>query len=343
MRDRDGDGVADTTVRFGDVGGTGIAIHAGFLYADARTRIVRYALSPGRLAPPGAPEAIVVDLPTGGHEAHNFAFGAGDAMFVNVGSATNSCQARDRAFESPGADPCVELDSRAGIWEFDANRPGQTQRGARRFATGIRNAMGLAVDPANGTLYATQHGRDQLHQNWPKSFTASQGAENPAEELVQVSAGSDFGWPYCFFSVDEKRLVLAPEYGGDGKRVGRCADKKEPMVYFPGHWAPMSLAFYTGTRFPARYRGGAFIAFHGSWNRAPEPQAGYRIVFVPMRDGAPAGPYETFANGFAGTTPSPATAAHRPVGLAVAPDGALYITDDKGGRVWRVTYDGGRE
>jgi glucose/arabinose dehydrogenase len=132
--------------------------------------------------------------------------------------------------------------------------------------------------------------------------------------------------------------VLAPEYGGDGKTVGQCAKKKEPLLTFPAHWAPMAALFYTGARFPARYRGGMFITFHGSWNRAPLPQAGYNVVFVPMKDGAPSDSYEVFADGFAGATKSPGGAAHRPVGIAQGPDGALYISDDKGGRIWRVTY-----
>ncbi|HEU4642913.1 MAG TPA: PQQ-dependent sugar dehydrogenase [Gemmatimonadaceae bacterium] len=342
LRDTDHDGRADTSASFGEAGGTGIALGGGYLYADARTRIVRYPLPAGSLVPSGDAEAIVVDLPTGGHEARNFALDGSGALYLNVGSATNSCQVKDRVTGSPGHDPCTELETRAGIWKFDAARAGQTQRTGTRFATGIRNAMGLVVNPANGALYATQHGRDQLFQNWPKYFDAQHGAENPAEELVQVRQGDDFGWPYCYYDRTAKRLVLAPEYGGDGHTVGRCAQKKEPLAVFPGHWAPMSALFYTGEMFPARYRGGVFIAFHGSWNRAPEPQAGYSVVFVPMRDGRPSGQYEPFADGFAGATKSPSGAAHRPVGLAVAPDGALFVTDDKGGRIWRITYQGSR-
>ena len=113
-----------------------------------------------------------------------------------------------------------------------------------------------------------------------------------------------------------------------------------PLATFPAHWAPMSSLFYTGRQFPARYRGGVFIAFHGSWNRAPEPQEGYRVVFQPMADGRPSGAYETFADGFAGDSVQPGTARHRPVGLAQGPDGAIYVTDDTGGRIWKVTYRG---
>ena len=144
--------------------------------------------------------------------------------------------------------------------------------------------------------------------------------------------------------MDEKKLVTAPEYGGDGKKADRCTDKKEPVAAYPGHWAPMSLLFYTGSALPARYKDGAFIAFHGSWNRAPERQAGYRVVFQPLANGATSGAYETFANGFAGVPDSllqPGTAKHRPTGLAQGPDGSLFITDDMGGRIYRITFGSG--
>lgn len=340
LRDVNGDSRADSIVYFGDVGGTGIALFSNFLYADARARIVRYPLAAGNLRPAGGAEVIVQDLPPGGHEARNFVIDAAGGLYVNIGSRSNSCQRADRGMESPGLDPCTELATRAGIWKFDANVLGQTPDSARRYATGIRNAMGLAIHPADGLLYATQHGRDQFAQNWPRLFDAKYSAENPAEQLMQVSQGDDFGWPYCYFDVASRQLVLAPEYGGDGRTVGRCRSAKAPVVTFPGHWAPMSLLFYTGAQFPERYRGGAFIAFHGSWNRAPEPQDGYRVAFVPFSAGRPSGTFETFIDGFAGANKSPDGAAHRPVGLAQGPDGSLYVTDDKGGRVWRIRYVG---
>ena len=340
LRDANHDGRADTSVSFGSAGGTGIGLHGGFLYADAKTRIVRYPLTAGSLTPSGEAQTIVADLPTGGHAARNFTFDSSGAIYVNIGSRTNSCQAKDREKGSPGRDPCTELQTRAGIWKFDANKQGQKPSAETHFASGIRNSMGLAISPVDGKLYTTQHGRDQLFQSWPQHFNAEQSAANPAEELVQVNQGDDFGWPYCFYSFEAKRLVLAPEYGGDGKKVGRCADKKEPVTVFPGHWAPESAIFYTGTQFPERYRGGVFIAFHGSWNRAPEPQAGFKVAFVPMKNGAPGSEYETFADGFAGPDKSRGGAESRPMGLAQGPDGSLYITDDKGGRIWKVSYAG---
>lgn len=335
LRDRDGNGRSDEVAGFGEHGGTGIAVAPGFVYVDEGNQITRYPIAPGQLRPSGAGQVIVSGLPTGGHEARNIALDGRGTLYVNVGSHTNSCQQSDRQTGSPGEDPCTELQTRAGIWRFAANRPGQRFTPQARWATGIRNAMGLTIDPLDGRVYTTQHGRDQLYQNWPQHYDAKEGAELPAEEFMQVNAGDDFGWPYCYYDEYQEKLVLAPEYGGDGKKVGLCANKKAPVAAYPGHWAPMASMFYTGASFPARYRGGAFITFHGSWNRAPLPQAGFRVVFQPMANGRASGKYETFADGFreGGVT-------RRPVGLAQAPDGGLYVTDDARGRIWKIVYTG---
>jgi len=333
LRDTNRNGKADLRQFIGKEGGSGIALGRGALYFSTPSTVYRYVLHPGRLAPIGPPDVIVRDLPASGHSARSLALSSdGNFLFVNVGSETNSCQQSDRAESSPGRDPCVELESRAGIWRFDANKTNQTQADAVRFATGIRNAVALAINPADSLLYAVPHGRDQLGQNWPQFFTLAQSAEKPSEEMVEIDRDDDFGWPYCYHDPELGHLVLAPEYGGDGKQVGRCNTMKEPLLAFPAHWAPNGLLFYTGRQFPARYQGGAFIAFHGSWNRAPFPQEGFRVVFVPFANGKPAGAYETFADGF--------RPEHRPVGLAQGPDGSLYVTDDEGGRIWRVMYKG---
>ena len=211
---------------------------------------------------------------------------------------------------------------------------------AERFITGLRNGEGFGFD-SSGRVFATQHGRDQLSQNFAKLYTPKQSAELPAEEVVLLQKGADYGWPECYYDRDQQKLVLAPEYGGDGgKKVGVCAEKTAPVASFPGHWAPNDLLIYTGTALPAAYHDGAFIAFHGSWNRAPEPQGGYNVVFQPLKDGKAAGDYIVFADGFAGAIKEPGQAAFRPTGLAMAPDGALFISDDKHGRIWRVTYQG---
>lgn len=339
LRDTTGDGRADVIQYFGDRGNTGVGLFGGYVYWDAGNAILRAPLATGALKPTGSTDTIVADIPaTGDHKARNFLIDPSGTLYLNIGSPSNACQVKNRTLRSPGIDPCPQLDTRAGIWRFDARKTGQRPTVANRYVTGLRNGMGIAIEPTTRQMYATQHGRDQLGDNWPSIFTTDQNANEPAEELVQVSQGADFGWPYCFYSLERKQLVLAPEYGGDGTKVGRCANKKAPVVAFPAHWAPESLVFYTGNAFPAKYRAGAFIAFHGSWNRAPLPQAGYRVTFVPFAAGKPTGSYEDFANGFAGGNLQPDRAVHRPVGLAVAPDGALFITDDKGGRIWRVTY-----
>lgn len=348
LRDTTADGRADVIARFGDSvqsgghGGTGIALYNGALYAESNDKILRYTLPAGSILPNAEPITVVDGLPlTGDHPAHPFAIDSSGGLYVNSGSATNACQVQNRTLQSKGHQPCTELNSRAGIWRYDANATGQHFSPAERYATGIRNAIGITVDATGLTVYATQHGRDQLAENWPKLYQPIQGANEPAEELVQLEKGADYGWPECYFDSTQKKLVLAPEYGGDGgTAVGPCATKKEPIATFPAHWAPNDVLLYNADLFPAQYRGGAFIAFHGSWNRAPSPQGGYNVVFAPFAGGKPTGSYELFADGFAGAVKQPDRAAHRPAGLAVGPNGELYIADDARGRIWRVAYIG---
>jgi glucose/arabinose dehydrogenase len=327
FRDRDGDGKPEEQVAFGPGGGNDVAVHGGYLYLALDNRILRWRLMPGKLAPEGKEEVVIADLPAGGHAAKTLAFGAGDAMYVKIGSTTNSCQAADRKAGSPGQDPCTELERHAGIWQFSATRTGQTFKDGKRIATGLRNAEAITIQPGTGELYAALHGRDQLGDSW--GFSDEINAENPAEELVRVQPGDNFGWPYCYYSNQYRKNVLAPEYGGDGRKVGRCAAAKDPIIAFPGHWAPMSLAFYPADKFGTAYSGGLFVAFHGSWNRAPLPQAGFRVVFVPFTDGKATGNYTTFATG-----PSPTDL--RATGLAVGPDGSLYLSADKNGKIWKI-------
>jgi len=329
LRDTTRDGRADMVVMSGRIVGSGIALRGTNLYYAASNMVLRYHIDKGDLLAMSTVDTIVEDLPTGGHGDKTIALGRGNDLFVRVGSRTNSCQQQDRGNESPGIDPCTELDTRAGIWRFDANKTHQKQTDGERYATGLRNVVALTFGPENN-LYGVQHGRDQLFQNWGKLFNEQESADKPAEIFVRIDKGDDYGWPYCYFDREQNKHMLAPEYGGDGKQQGRCATIKKPLVGFPGHWAPNGVAFYTGTSFPAAYRGGVFIAFHGSWNRAPLPQAGYSLVFQPMKNGAPSGDYQVFAEGF--------RPGHRPVGLAVGPDGALFVTDDAGGRIYRITY-----
>jgi glucose/arabinose dehydrogenase/mono/diheme cytochrome c family protein len=348
LQDINGDGQADVTARFGDTieqgdnGGTGIALYKNSLYAEVNDRIVRYALPKDGITPTGEPETILSGLPlTGDHPMHPFAIDAKGNLFIDVATATNSCQAQNRMPNVPGDKPCTELKTRGGIWRYDANKTGQKFSPVERYATGIRNADGITIDQSGLGLYAAQQGRDELYENWPKLYNENQGANLPAEELLQVKQGDDFGWPECYFDNVQQKLVLAPEYGGDGgKTVGVCAEKKEPIAFFPAHWAPNDLMLYNGTQFPTAYQDGAFIAFHGSWNRAPLPQGGYNVVFQPLANGKASGKYVVFADGFAGGHLDPGQAAHRPSGVATGPDGSLYIADDQHGRIWRVTFHG---
>jgi glucose/arabinose dehydrogenase len=349
LQDKTGTGKADVNERFGETeqsggkGGTGIGLYKGFLYVEINDRIVRYPMPDGASVPKDSAETIVSGLPLGGdHPMHPFIIDDKGSMYVDVATATNSCQLKNRTLKSPGADPCTELETRGGIWLYDANKTNQTFSPAERFATGIRNGEGFAIDDA-GHLYVTQHGRDQLHTNWPDLYKdPSQEATLPAEELMLLKKDGDYGWPMCYYDPFQKKLVLAPEYGGDGgKKVGVCANKTLPAAAFPAHWGPNAAAHYDQKEFPAHYRDGVFIAFHGSWNRAPYPQGGYNVVFQPLADGHASGNCEVFADGFAGAIKSPDKAAYRPGGLAVGPDGALYVSDDQHGRIYRITYQEG--
>ena len=347
LKDNKGTGRADQIERFGDGvpqgshGGTGIGLYDGSLYAEQNDKIIRYALPSDSMVPNAPPQTVLSGLPlTGDHPMHPFIIDPQGHLYVDLGTATNACQFKNRMPNSAGHQPCTELETRGGTWLYDANKTDQQFSPEELYVTGLRNGEGFGFDAA-GRLLATQHGRDQLAQNWPKLYTVEQSAREPAEELVILQRSADYGWPECYFDREQNKLVLAPEYGGDGgKTVGVCSEKTAPVAAFPGHWAPNDLLINAAKAFPVAYQGGAFIAFHGSWNRAPEPQGGYNVVFQPLKDGKKAGDFVVFADGFAGAVKEPGQAAFRPTGLAMAPDGALFISDDVHGRIWRVTYHG---
>jgi glucose/arabinose dehydrogenase len=339
LRDTDGDGRMDLEEAWGENGGNEVLLSGGFVYFAPDDAVLRYPIEMGAMTPSGPPDTLVQGLPdTRNHTAKSLALGPDGALYVNIGSPTNACMREARTPESPGMDPCPDLETRAGIWRFASDRTGQTQADGTRFATGLRNVVALRMHPRERVLYGVVHGRDQLDVLWPDVFDVEDNTEMPAEEMVRITEGADFGWPYCFHDPRTGRKLLAPEYGGDGETVGRCADKAMPLVAFPAHWAPNDLEFYTGMHFPERYRGGAFVAFHGSWNRAPNPQDGFQVAFVPAT-GTGFGPaFETFADGFQDDA-NPDDHA-RPVGLAVGPDGSLYVSDSVHGRIWRIIYEG---
>ena len=217
LQDKAGAGKADVNERFGETvqsggaGGTGIGMYKGSLYAEINDRIVRYSLPAGSIVPHDPPVTIVSGLPLGGdHPMHPFVIDAEGAMYVDVASATNSCQLKNRTLKSPGEDPCTELETRGGIWRYDANKTNQTFSPAERFATGIRNGEGFAID-ASGRIFVTQHGRDQLHTNWPDLYKPDQEATLPAEALMLLKQGGDYGWPECYY--DQIRAKAGPGAG----------------------------------------------------------------------------------------------------------------------------------
>ena len=342
LRDYDGDGRADTVAYFGDTGGTGIHLRGDYLYFATDTFIVRYLLGDG-LLPVGEAEPVVTGFAAQpSHAVKPFEFDDAGSMYVNIGAPSNTCMEQSRTPGSPGQDPCPLLEGTAGVWRFSAEQLGQTfADDGVRYATGIRNGVANAWNAATGKLYVVQHGRDDLHRLWPDRYTEEQNNMLPSEEFFEVEEGDDFGWPYCYHDHHQGMKLLSPEYGGDGTVVGRCAEAKLPLMGLPAHWAPNDLLFYDAVQFPARYHGGAFIAFHGSWNRQPV-QAGFQVTFVPFASGAVTGDAEPFAAGFVGSDSVRVAGAAkaRPTGLATGPDGSLYISDSVKGRIWRIIYGG---
>lgn len=343
LRDGDGDGKADIIKYHGIYDGTGIKLHNGYVYVGADTLIVRYKLIDGELVPQTNAEIVAKGfLAQSQHATKPITFDQAGNMYVTVGAPSNACQEKDRIKGSPGMDPCPLLEFYGGIWRFKDNVLNQDQaKDGYRYATGIRNAVALNWNNVVDKLYAIQHGRDQLAQFYPELYSDQQGADLPAEEFLLVEDGSDFGWPYCYYDGVQNKKVLAPEYGGDGQKIDRCSAAGDPIMAFPAHTAPNDVLFYTGNMFPEKYKNGTFIAFHGSWNRAPLPQEGYYVVFVPFKGTLPSGKWEVFASGFTGVdvVKSPRDAKHRPCGLAQGPDGSLYVADDVAGRIYRIVYD----
>ena len=332
LRDSDGDGVFDIKEPVVEGSFSDVAIRGEYVYLAATDSVVRYRLEAGELRPAGTPEIVVSNLPADGeHATKEIVFDATGRLFVAIGSATNQCQAKNRAVEAPGLDPCPERATRAGVWVFDSEQPSQTQ--GKPWVSGVRNLLAIAPHPETGQLLGVQHGRDDLSRDWPKLFSALDGATKPAEEFLILSEGQDFGWPYCYYDPVLGARVLSPEYGGDGKSTQRCAHITPPMMTFPAHWAPNDLLFYTGELFPEKYRGGAFIAFHGPDVRTEHAPDGFRVVFVPFSGERPSGAYETVVDGFAGgATGRPQ---FRPMGLAQGNAGVIVLENERG-RIWRL-------
>lgn len=350
LRDTDKDGKADIIKTFGAYAsdgsyGTAMRIYNGYLYFSSQLVVYRLKLDEDDLIPKGEIEVVLKDDHAhGGHEhiAKPLTFDDKGNMYVPFGAPSNACQEVNRTPNSPGIDPCPMLEDHGGIWRFDANKLNQTQKDGVKFATGLRSVVALDWNFIDQNLYVVMHGRDDLLRLWPQVFSPWQSALLPSEEFLKIEEGADAGWPYCYYDQIQEKKVLAPEYGGDGNIVDRCDKFLKPLLGFPAHWAPNDLFFYTGDQFPERYRNGAFIAFHGSTNRAPYPQSGYFVGFIPFADGVPTGEWEVFADGFAGVDPivNVSDAVYRPMGIAMGPDGSLYLAETEKGKIWRVWYSG---
>ena len=348
LRDTDGDGRADVTKTFGtNYGpGTGVCVRGGWLYFSTDNEVFRFPLKPGELVPSGPAERIVTGLPGGrGHSAKAFTFDGEGRLYVEVGCPSNASGNPDRAPGAKGVDPAELFKRHGGFWRFDPDRKDQDQlRDGFHFSSGMRHALSVAWQPVAKSLFVTMMGRDQLNTVDSVHYNAQDNAEKPAEEFHKLQAGSHFGWPFTYWDPVRNVRMIGPEFGGDNEQMDMSGKYDPPLVALPAHWAPMQMLFYGGTQFPGRYRNGAFIAMHGSWNRAPLPQSGYNVVFIPFSEkGLPLGNYfEVFADDFAGipVIKSPRDAHYRPCGIAEGPDGSLYVADSEKGRVWRIIYTG---
>jgi glucose/arabinose dehydrogenase/mono/diheme cytochrome c family protein len=355
LQDQDGDGRADVVEKFGAYRklqrwsySTAMRIYNGYLYFSSELVIYRYKLKPGTLIPEGEMEIVMTDDHEHGKHEHigkPIAFDNKGFMYVPFGAPSNACQNPKRTPGAPGMDPCPQLEDHAGIWRFDANKLGQTQKDGYKYASGIRSVVAMDWNSKDENLYIVMHGRDDLLRLFPNIYSGWESALLPSEEFIRVTEGSNFGWPYCYYDQMQEKKVLAPEYGGDGKKVGRCREFDDPVMGFPGHWAPNDLVFYDGDNLPDRYKNGAFIAFHGSTNRAPYPQSGYFVGFVPFKDGKPSGDWEVFADGFAVVDPiiSVKDAHYRPMGIAFGPDDSMYISDSVKGKIWKIVFEGDKD
>ena len=231
------------------------------------------------------------------------------------------------------------------MWQFDARKVGQTEQDGRRYATGIRSLVAMTWNQQVHELYALQHGRDDLYPVVVRSTSPGGRARCCRRGVLPGHRGLRRRLAVLLLRPDAGQEAAQSGVRRRWRETGDGAKLTPPLLGFPGHSAPNDLLFYDGNQFPERYRRGAFIAFHGSTIRMPYSQAGYIVAFVPIRDGAPSGDWEVFADGFAGVDPIPNTgdAAARPMGLALGSDGSLYISDSVKGRIWKVDYRGRRE
>lgn len=337
LNDLDKDGKYESQELFGDFPGTGIKIHGNYLYASSNSGLFRYKLNENQeVISKLNPENIISGLPDHGRDnAKPFVFdNSGENIYMTIGSWNDPCRVEGTG---KGMNPCVILDSAGGIWKFNAQQSNQSFENGKRYATGLKNAVGIDWNRSTNTLFATVHGRGNFHDFYPEYYTPEMSQQLPAETLYELPKENlDAGWPYIYFDQKQNKKIKAPEYGGNGKMEGG-ENAIDPIVAFPAHLGPNALHFYQGNMFPKKYRNGAFIAFHG---QSPELKKGYLIAFVPFKNGKPSGKWEIFADNFAGVdlAQPKGPIEHRPCGITEGPDGSLYICDDLNGSIFKITY-----
>ena len=245
LRDTSNDGKADIIRKFGDYKddggyGTAMRLHNGYLYFSTAGAVYRIKLTPGKLIPEGKSELILIDdykndVDGSEHIAKPVIFDKKGGMYVPFGSPGDACQELKRVPGSLGKNPCPELSEHGGIWRFDAAKKGQTIKDGKLYATGLRSVVAFDWNTAENSLYALQHGRDNLVGTWPDRYTSYQSAVLPAEEFFKVKEGTNAGWPYYYYDHIQKKKLLNPEYGGDGKITAKGNEYEQSLIGFHGH------------------------------------------------------------------------------------------------------------